>query len=136
MISKDKTKSLSTLISELDTQVSLFVRMMAANENGTVVCISCDEKHYWKDVDCAHFKDRDNMGTRFYIPNLAPACKGCNRFNHYEHIAAWEKKISFTQRLDLEKRSRSLMKWTRGEIQDLILDYKEKVTQLRKLKGL
>lgn len=131
---KDKTSGM--LVKELDTLISLFVRLMAADANGTVKCISCEESIYWKEADCCHFKDRDNMGTRFYLPNLAPGCQDCNRFNHYEHIAAWEKKLVYAKRKDLEQRSRSLMKWTKPELEDMIIEYGEKVKQLRKLKGI
>lgn len=132
----EKTKSLATLIAELDTQISLFVRMNACDGNGTVECISCGEKLWFLDADCCHFKDRQHMGTRFYLPNLAPGCKECNRFNPVEHLNQWEFIMPKEQRWDLEKRSRSLMKWTRGEIQDLILDYRDKVANLRKEKNL
>lgn len=133
---KPKQDSLSTLIKKADEVVSLFVRLNAANENGTVKCISCDESFFWKDVDCAHFKDRDNMATRYYIPNLAPACRECNRFNHYEHIAAWEKKLTTEMKIHLNFIAHGMQKYTRPELIELINEYTEKVRQLKKQKSL
>lgn len=136
MRTKVKTEKLGALIKKLDTQVSLFVRLNAADQNGTVKCISCDEKMFWSDADTAHLKDRDNMGTRFFLMNLAPACKNCNRFNHYEHIKAWENKMRIAQLSVLDIQSRSMVKFTRFELEEMILDYTEKVKVLRKGKGL
>lgn len=136
MKTKVKTEKLGALIKKLDTQVSLFVRLNAADHNGTVRCISCNEGIFWKEADTAHFKDRDNMATRFYLPNLAPSCQQCNRFDHYEHIMKWFLKMDFVTHDDLDQRSRSLYKFTRPELEEMIEDYKEKVKAIRKLKGL
>lgn len=133
---KQRAKSLPVLIKELDTLVSLFVRLEAADENGSVKCISCDEKIWWADADCCHFKDRDNMGTRFYLPNLAPGCRDCNRFNPQFHLQQWESWMSQEVLYDLDMRASSTMKFTRPELEEMISDYKEKVKQLRKDKGL
>lgn len=133
---KSKPDSLSTLIKKADDVVSLFVRLNAADDNGTVRCISCNEKFFWKDVDCAHFKDRDNMATRYYLPNLAPGCQDCNRFNHYEHIAAWEKKLTPEMQIHLNFIAHSMQKYTRPELLELIETYTEKVKQLKKQKHL
>lgn len=136
MRTKVKTEKLGALIKKLDVQVSLFVRLSAADQNGTVKCISCDDKLFWSDADCAHFKDRDNMVTRFFHPNLAPACQNCNRFNHYEHIKAWEAKLSDVQKAFLDERSHMMWKFTRPELEEMIIEFTEKVKTLRKEKGL
>lgn len=131
-----KQDSLSTLIKKADEVVSLFVRLNAADENGTVKCISCDESFFWKDVDCAHFKDRDNMGTRYYLPNLAPGCRECNRFDHYWHIEQWEKKLTPEMLVHLNFIAHGMQKYTRHELLELIETYTEKVKHLKKIKHL
>ncbi len=131
-----KDKSLATLIKELDTQISLFVRLNAADENGTIKCISCDDKVFWVDSDCCHYKDRNNMATRFHLPNLAPGCKDCNRYNKDFHISEWTKKIGTYQAQRLGLLSKSLLKWTRPELEEMILDYRDKVAKIRKEKNL
>lgn len=136
MKTKVKEKKLGAYIKELDGLVSLFVRLSAADDQGTVSCISCGERLWWADSDCCHYKDRDNMGTRFYLPNLAPGCQPCNRFSHYDHITEWKRKLTNRQQNDLEFRSRSLMKFTRTELEEMIEDYKVKVAALRKQKNL
>lgn len=136
MRTKTKEKSLSTLIKEADEQVSLFVRMSAADDTGTISCVCCGERVFWKDADCAHYKDRDNMATRFWLPNLGAASRDCNRFDHYNHIARWTANMGHSEATHLNVVSHSLMKYTRKELEELIEDYKAKNAELRKKKGL
>lgn len=131
----EKQKSLATLIKTLDTQVSLFVRLNAADDNGTVKCISCDEKLWYLDADCCHFIDRANIATRFHLPNLAPGCKDCNRYNPVWHLNIWETKLGETA-FELRELGSTLMKYTRPELEEMILTYTEKVKELKKQKGL
>lgn len=136
ILKRDKAKSLSVLIAELDTQLSLYVRLNAADAYGTIRCISCDDRVWWKEAECCHFKDRKHMGTRFYLPNLAAGCHNCNCYEKESHIETWENKLTALQIDDLNNRARSLMKWTKYEIEQLILDYRDKVAKLRKEKNI
>ena len=134
--SRDKEKKPGALIKELDTLVSLFVRMSAADDTGTISCVCCGSRVYWKDADCAHFKDRDNMATRFYLPNLGAADRECNRFDHYNHINRWAAKMGHYNAELLDAASRGLQKYTRTELKEMIEDYKLKVAELRRTKHL
>lgn len=136
MLKRTKEEKLSSLIKKLDTQVSLYVRLNAADQNGTVKCISCNDKLFWSEADTAHYQDRDNMATRYYLPNLAPACQNCNRFNHYQHIRLWDEKYTAQERSDLRQKAKSMMKFTRPELEEMIRDFTEKVKAIRKQKGL
>lgn len=131
-----KPIKLGSLIKALDEQVSLFVRLNAADQTGTISCVCCGSRVYWKEADCAHYKDRDNMATRFYLPNLGAADPFCNRFDHYRHIERWTKKLEQFAILHLDIMSKSLQKFTRPELEEMIEDYKGKVKAIRKLKGL
>jgi len=133
---KEKTEKLGSLIKKVDEQISLFVRLSAADENGTISCVCCGERVYYKDSDCAHFHDRDNMATRFYLPNLGAASRECNRFDHYNHIQRWTLRLSDETLKDLHERSHSFMKADRYELGQLLIEYTEKVKQIKKLKGL
>lgn len=131
-----KSKSLSVLRDELDGWISKFVRLSAADFYGIIVCISCEDRVWWKEAECCHYKDREHMGTRFYLPNIAAGCHNCNCFEKESHIEAWEKKLTALQIDDLNHRARSLMKWTKPELKEMIEDYKVKVSELRRLKGI
>lgn len=131
-----KPNKLFTLIKKVDEQVSLFVRLSAADQTGTISCVCCGSRVYWKESECAHFKDRDNMATRFYLPNLGAADKNCNSYDHYNHIMRWTEKMSPAVYGDLQYRSHSLMKHTRFELEELLQEFTLKVKALRKQKGL
>lgn len=136
MKTRVKSEKLGALIKKLDVQVSLFVRLNAADQTGTISCVCCGSRVYWKEADCAHYKDRDNMATRFYLPNLGAADPDCNRFNHYDHIQRWSDRLRLAEMIDLETRSHSLQKFTRPELEEKILEFTDKVRVLRKEKGL
>lgn len=68
------------LKTKLDKAFSELVRRTYAGDNGYVRCIDCGEVMYWKDSDCGHFADRDNLPTRWDIENCRPQKKSCNRF--------------------------------------------------------
>lgn len=133
---RTKSEKLGALIKKVDEQVSLYVRLSAADENGTVACISCNERFWWQDVDCCHYRNRDNMGTRFYLPNLAPGCRNCNRYNPFNHLMAWRAKMTPDQLNDLSIRCKSMEKFTRYELGQLLIEFTEKVRLIRKTKGL
>lgn len=136
MRTKVKEKKIGAYIKELDELISLYVRISAADETGTISCVCCGSRVYWKDADCAHFKDRDNMATRFYLPNLGAADRECNRFDHYNHINRWSARMGNYNADLLDTASRGLQKYTRPELEEMIEDYKVKVSALRKQKGL
>lgn len=133
---KDKQKSLSTLIREADTQISLFVRLSAADERGTVTCVSCGARLYWSDADCAHYIDRGHMATRYDLTNLAPACQDCNRFNPENHKEKFSEYIISTYGgpalIVLETSKHIATKWMRHELEELIEKLKEEVKVLKK----
>jgi len=126
-----KQKSLSALMHELDDLVSEVVRRNAADEFGRCACVSCDKRERWQDMDCAHLMDRGNMGTRYDLRNLAPACKQCNRYDEDFHKEAWRTKLGPEVVEELEFRAKSTMKFMRFEMEKGIELMKEKLKQLR-----
>lgn len=135
MIAK-KEKTTAVLISELDDIISKYVRLTYADFRGFCKCVCCDTVAHWTKMDCAHFIPRSNMATRFYLPNLRPASKLCNQFDSSNHLRRWSGKMSANEWTDLTFKAKSLMKWTKPELQSMIEEYKEKVQQLKKQKHL
>jgi NAD-dependent oxidoreductase involved in siderophore biosynthesis len=135
MIKTPAKKALSTLIKEADTQISIFVRLTAADERGTVICVSCGAKLYWSDADCCHYIDRGNMATRYDLYNLAPGCRDCNRFNpddHKEKFAQYITQKHGAGHLEILKFGQHLLKkWMRHELEELIEKLKEQNKVLR-----
>lgn len=133
---RPKKEALSTLIKEADTQMSLFIRLSAADEKGMVMCVSCMTVLHWKEADCAHFVDRGHMATRYDLTNLAPACQDCNRFNPGEHKEEFRRhiinKYGTSAVIILEAGRHLMKKWMRHELEELIEKLKEEVKRLRK----
>lgn len=126
-----KSKSLSSLIHELDGLVSEVVRRSAADDSGRCTCISCPHRDHWKQFDAAHFIDRGHMNTRFNLLNLAPCCRYCNRYNEDEHKRVWAEKLGPEMVAYLEAEGRSMRKLMRYELEKGIELMKEKLKQLR-----
>lgn len=55
------------------------VRRLEESEDGWVVCVSCDRRYWWKDVDAGHFEGRGSNSVRYEDSNVHPQCPGCNR---------------------------------------------------------
>ena len=69
------------LIPKLDHDFSELARMSRADDDGIVTCIDgCGQTGHWKDFDCGHFADRDNLPTRWLLDNCWPQARSCNRF--------------------------------------------------------
>lgn len=136
MIKTAKKSALSTLIKEADTQISLYVRLTAADERGTVKCVSCGARIFWSDADCCHYIDRGHMATRYDLVNLAPGCVDCNRFNPDDHKEKF--RLAITAKygenalLTLEVSKHLATKWMRHELEELIEKLKGEVKVLRK----
>ncbi len=67
--------------SELDSIVSKVVRLLHADSQGMVQCVTCPVILYWMNIQCGHFQKRGNLSTRYYIYNLGPQCEDCNCFH-------------------------------------------------------
>jgi len=132
-------KSLSMLVKELDTVFSLFIRLRDADHQGTVKCFVTGEKVWWKDAQAAHWIPRANMIMRWAEDNVHACTKESNQYDP-NHIHEYDKKMASTYSIYriqvMRQTSKSLAKWTRPELEDLIDLYTDKVKELKKLKGL
>jgi hypothetical protein len=124
-----KDKSLSVLIKELDDVFSKYIRRKDS-VNGKVKCFICGVWIPMSTADNMHYIDRDQMTTRYDEMNCHEGCQQCNRFDPY-HKERYCKKMIFTYGFDaviaLEQKSRSLAKFTRYDLLELIQEYKTKL---------
>ena len=73
---------LSTLQTKADNAMSIYIRMKHSDPDGYITCVSCGNKHHWKDVDAGHFIPKSRgAAVRWVEENVWPECRGCNRFN-------------------------------------------------------
>lgn len=132
---KEKEKSLSVLIHELDDIFSEWVRRNEADESGYIKCFVTGERIYWKDADAAHFMGRSKMGTRYYERNVHATTRDSNRFDpdhQTKYYLKIEEKYGWRGRQEIEERSKSLMKFTRSDILELLEIYRDKIKELKK----
>jgi hypothetical protein len=128
-----KQKSLSVLRDEADKLFSEIIRkrdVCWATKYKCVVCLKYIGR--WQMADAAHVFDRDNMATRYDEHNVWATCRECNRFdpNHREKFKDVVRMIMGKESFEaLEKRSRSMMKFTRYEMVEMIEMFKLKLKQ-------
>ena len=75
-----KSEPFPILKAKLDKAFSELVRLKGADDDGWCECVSCPFMEHWKNFDCGHFVDRDNLPTRWDLDNCRPQCQECNRF--------------------------------------------------------
>lgn len=79
-----EAKSKSDWLKEADKWFSRFIRLRHAirMSDGEIIvkCVTCGHIHGIKEIDNGHWVRREKHITRFDERNVAPSCKGCNRF--------------------------------------------------------
>lgn len=86
-----------------------------------------------------HFIDRDQMMTRYDEMNCHAGCVECNRMDDshkLKYLRVMKAKYGDGAVLAMNRKAQGLAKFTRPELQELIVTYKEKVKELRKQKHL
>lgn len=130
-------EGLSSLIDELDTLISQYVRLKDCRPDLTTDCFTCDYTGKWTTLQCGHYISRAHMYLRHDLRNLRRQCEGCNihkRGNILVYAERLEKQNpGITDILYEEKQI--IYKPSREELKALILEYGNKVVELkRKLK--
>ena len=74
----EDVQSRQNLIDELDSVVSLYVRLKDADSLGNNTCYTCNKQFHYKQLHNGHCIGRANMGTRFLLENMRPQCPFCN----------------------------------------------------------
>lgn len=77
---KKKTQSLSKLKKKAWKILSNYIRIMAANEDGYVECVTCDKVDHWKRMQAGHFVSGRSGWILFCEENIAVQCMRCNIF--------------------------------------------------------
>jgi hypothetical protein len=119
----------ASIIQDLDSAFSQYVRKKEALPSGLVQCFTCDCKLDWKKMDCGHFVSRKNMLLRWDARNARPQCKECNQYNQGE-LANFALNLELEQRgsvMALLEESKVVCKWTRGDLKEKLIDIREKL---------
>tara|TARA_R110000868_G_scaffold28818_2_gene107531 strand:+ start:369 stop:758 length:390 start_codon:yes stop_codon:yes gene_type:complete len=126
---KIKKPSRSSLVKKLDTVFSQWIRFSNADSNGFCICITCEKKSHWKEIQAGHFMSRKHYSTRWDERNVKPQCVGCNVFRYGEQYK-FSKMLGIQLSNELEDLSRSLVKFSNNELNDMIKNYSIKLKKL------
>jgi len=147
-IKKPKTrKTLCTmnykeLEKALDKVFSEYIRLRDADSNGYVWCITCGRTHYWSDghqINCGHFIPRGRKATRFDERNCHGQCVKCNMYKSGEWDIYEQRMIELYGKEvveEIKQKSRIGGGYNSYQLREKIIEYREKIKQLRKEKNL
>lgn len=130
---KKRQPSLNTLRDKLDSLVSRYVRLSAADHRGIAHCVSCGKADHWQNMDAGHFVSRKHLAVRFDERNLHPECKACNRFSpdHLIGYTIWmQENYGDMVIAELWAKKHQLVKYTRGDYETMIDDMATKLARL------
>ena len=120
--------TLKTRLSALDGVFSKWVRY-----SHPPVCVTCGAMHNRSELQAGHFWKRQHQATRFDPCNVHPQCVRCNKYRggaEAEHAAYILRTYGKEVFDELEMRHRQIKKWTREEVESMILYYKQQVSEL------
>lgn len=127
------------IIKELDKVFSKFIRMRAADDLGISICFTCGKESKWKEGDAGHFISRGAYSTRWDEKNVQFQCKRCNIFRNgeqYLYSVNLDKEYGTGTAHSILRTSKQLRKYGIAELRDMIKEYKDKVENIRRDKGL
>ena len=129
-------KPISKLKKELDKVFSLYIRLRNATPEGYVKCWTCNKLDHYKNMQAGHFMSRKHLAVRWdsEIGNVQVQCVKCNMFSQGEQYV-------FGKLLDVRIKegtsedlhllaTKSTLKLTRSDYEDMIKKYKEKLKEL------
>ncbi len=149
MKKKPSKKKLTTLSNKLWTLISRYVRMYYADEWGMVNCYTCSERMFWsrsgrqEDVGWAQaghcFTQGAHKATKFDLDNIRPQCYKCN-INNGGQGAIFRGNLQREHGMEwvnaLERKAKQSYRGDAFWLEEQIKIYKEKVKEIRLLKGL
>ena len=119
----------------LDAIVSQWVRLRFADSSGNVACICCGSVKHWNLQQCAHYVKRSHLATRWEPENLAPCCYRCNVLmsGNYPAYTIWGlNRYGMDWPARMVALSKTQVKYSRTDLEALILDYEKRVEDLDK----
>lgn len=131
---KVKEKSLQVLEKELDAVFSDFIRLRDCR-SGMCRCFVCNAWIHWKYAQNGHFIPRAKMPTRYHEKNCHAVCEACNVYDAKHQLkygVAMVNKYGIEEVESLMNLSRGLQKFMRSDITELITNYTESVSILKR----
>ena len=133
---EQETESIQNLIQDLDVVFSQYIRYKYAGVDGMVECFTCSKRLPISQMSAGHYIARGNYGLRFMEDNTRVQCYQCNS-KHETDILPFKNKLeSERKRITewLEEQARQVYKPTRDELKQLLIEYRYKLNDLKKIK--
>jgi len=133
--------SVKELEKVLDKWFSLYIRAFYSDEDGYVICCTCNKPVKWRALngaDCGHYSKR-NRAHRFTFKNCHPQCKKCNNYGKGEadlHAQYIDKLYGEGTAKELRESENIIIKRPDWWYVEKIEHYKNKFKQLQQKKGL
>tara|TARA_R110000787_G_scaffold38050_4_gene96162 strand:- start:11221 stop:11637 length:417 start_codon:yes stop_codon:yes gene_type:complete len=130
------------LVDKLDKIFSEYVRLFCCDEYGYGRCITCYERKFYKEADCGHFITRAKKSTRWLhqppLVNASLQCKQCNMNGgqQYIHGRVLDAKYGDGTADEILRLSNIPAKYSQPELQEMVDNYKVKLTNLKATKYL
>ena len=128
----------SKLKDTLDKVFSEYIRLRDVREDGTFICISCNNGFPYEVSDCGHYITREHMSTRFSEENCNAQCITCNRHNS-GNIEGYRRglirKYGESTVLSLESAKYQINKMSEADYREKISHYRQEVRRLKLEKG-
>ena len=128
MLKRFKSWSLPKCIETTAKDLQLLVRLRAADETGQAACCSCGRREHYKKMNGGHFVSRGHKATILDPENVHAQCVRCNCMDNlpgYVLFLDVEYRPGFA--LELMARAREPKLWTREELVDLRLEFKDQI---------
>lgn len=127
---------LASLVNDLDTALSLYIRLRHADKDGMVKCFCCPKIIHYTKANNSHYIKRGHMATRFLIDNCNVSCPKCNQA-HNDSVEPYRtlliNEIGLSRVEWLEEQATVVHKFTQSELKQLLIDIREKL-KIAKLK--
>lgn len=133
-----KTAERQKLVHKLDDAFSEYIRLRDADENGIVTCITCGDKHHWRDVDCGHYILRGNAATRWELKNSHGQCGLCNGSQDGKaeaHAEAIDRLYGAGTAEQLQKQGKQERHFSEHELQGMIDELRKEIKAVKHEKG-
>lgn len=128
-----KKTSLRILKAKCWRLFSEYIRKRGADEGGTNTCITCGIPKFWKELHAGHFVSGRTNAVLFDERITWPQCPRCNLWLGGNYAKYTLKMLDMYGRekvdelLDLKHKT---VKYSRADVESLILDFKQKLGAL------
>jgi uncharacterized alpha-E superfamily protein len=135
-----KTKTISQEAESVAVLLQKLVRLKAADLHGFCVCVTCEAKKHWKEMQGGHFIERGKLSTKLLEENIHSQCASCNHWGmkRASTVLSYRRYMveMYGQKFvnNLEKEAKQIKKFTRSELEQMKADFKEQIKyQLKRI---